>query len=50
MDQVSDKKNKEENWIEAIFLRKLWINFPREHNIIKLRFFEGKTKWRLLRR
>lgn len=45
MDQVSDKKNKEENWIEEISLREAMEKLPaREHNIIKLRFFEGKTQ------
>lgn len=45
MDQVSDKKNKEENWVEEISLREAMNKLPpREHNIIKLRFFEGKTQ------
>ena len=45
MDQVSDKKNKEENWIEAISLKEAIDKLsPRENNIIKLRFFEGKTQ------
>ena len=45
MDQVSDKKNKEENWIEAISLKEAMSKLPpREYNIIKLRFFEGKTQ------
>lgn len=45
MDQVSDKKNKEENWIEAISLKEAMEKLPpRENNIIKLRFFEGKTQ------
>jgi RNA polymerase sporulation-specific sigma factor len=45
MDQVSDKKNKEENWIEEISLKEAMDKLsPREHNIIKLRFFEGKTQ------
>lgn len=45
MDQVSDKKNKEENWIEAISLKEAMDKLPpREHNIIKLRFFDGKTQ------
>ena len=45
MDQVSDKKNKEENWVETLALKdamkKLTI---REKEIIGLRFFEGKTQ------
>ncbi len=45
MDQVSDKKNKEENWIENISLREAMKKLDdREYNIIKLRFFEGKTQ------
>ena len=45
MDQVSDKKNKEENWIEDISLREARKRLTeREYNIIKLRFFEGKTQ------
>ncbi|NLY48568.1 MAG: RNA polymerase sporulation sigma factor SigG [Clostridiales bacterium] len=45
MDQVSDKKNREENWIEAISLKEAMDKLPaREYNIIKLRFFEGKTQ------
>jgi len=45
MDQVSDKKNREENWIETISLKEAMKKLPpREYNIIKLRFFEGKTQ------
>ena len=45
MDQVSDKKNREENWIEEIALKEAMSKLsPREHNIIKLRFFDGKTQ------
>lgn len=45
MDQVSDKKNKEENWVEHIALREAMERLSdREYNIIKLRFFEGKTQ------
>jgi RNA polymerase sporulation-specific sigma factor len=45
MDQVSDKKNKEENWVEDISLREAMNRLSeREYNIIKLRFFEGKTQ------
>ena len=44
-DQVSDKKNKEENWIEeisrAIAMKRLP---PREKEIIQYRFYEGKTQ------
>lgn len=45
MDQVSDKKNLEENWVEYIALREAMEHLgPREYNIIQLRFFEGKTQ------
>lgn len=45
MDQVSDKKNKEENWLEEISLKEAMNKLSeRENNIIKLRFFEGKTQ------
>lgn len=45
MDQVSDKKNREDNWIENIALKEAMKKLDdREFNIIKLRFFEGKTQ------
>lgn len=45
MDQVSDKKSKEENWVENISLNEAMGRLTqREYNIIKLRFFEGKTQ------
>ncbi|MDE5779209.1 MAG: RNA polymerase sporulation sigma factor SigG [Lachnospiraceae bacterium] len=45
MDQVSDKKNKEDNWVEDISLKEAMNRLSdREYNIIKLRFFEGKTQ------
>ncbi|MBE5962260.1 MAG: RNA polymerase sporulation sigma factor SigG [Lachnospiraceae bacterium] len=45
MDQVSDKKNKEENWIEEISLKEAMSRLSaRENNIINLRFFQGKTQ------
>lgn len=45
MDQVSDKKNKEENWVENISLKEAMDRLTdREYNIIRLRFFEGKTQ------
>ena len=45
MDQVSDKKNREENWVEHISLREAMKRLTdREYHIIKLRFFEGKTQ------
>ena len=45
MDQVSDKVNKEENWIEKIALETAMNRLgERERYIIELRFFEGKTQ------
>lgn len=45
MDQVSDKKNKEENWIEELSLEAAMERLnERERYIIRLRFFEGKTQ------
>lgn len=45
MDQVSDKKNREDNWVENLALRDAMERLDdREYNIIKLRFFEGKTQ------
>ena len=45
MDQVSDKLNREENWVENLALEAAMkcLN-ERERYIIKLRFFEGKTQ------
>ena len=45
MDQVKDKKNKEELWVESIALKDAMEHLPeREYNIIRLRFFDGKTQ------
>ena len=45
MDQISDKKNVEENWVEDISLNEAIKRLPpRERHIIDLRFFEGKTQ------
>jgi len=45
MDQISDKKNREDNWVDHLSLRDA-INklAEREHEIVCLRFFEGKTQ------
>ena len=41
----SDKKNKEENWVEGLALRAAMDKLgERERYIIELRFFEGKTQ------
>ncbi|MCI9082477.1 MAG: RNA polymerase sporulation sigma factor SigG [Lachnospiraceae bacterium] len=45
MDQISDKKNKEETWVEELSLSDAMKRLnERENYIIKLRFFEGKTQ------
>lgn len=45
MDQISDKKNLEENWVEDISLNEAMKRLPeRERHIIDMRFFEGKTQ------
>ena len=45
MDQISDKKNKEDTWIEALSLSDAMSRLnERENFILKLRFFEGKTQ------
>ena len=45
MDQISDKKNKEERWIENLALEAAMKHLgDRERFIINLRFFEGKTQ------
>ena len=44
-DQISDKKNKEENWVEDIVLREALDGLnERERKIIDMRFFYGKTQ------
>ncbi len=45
MDQISDKKNREENWIEELSLKQALDKLSdRERNIVELRFFKGKTQ------
>lgn len=45
MDQISDKKNKEDTWIENLSLSDAMSRLnERENYIINLRFFEGKTQ------
>ncbi|MBE5934329.1 MAG: RNA polymerase sporulation sigma factor SigG [Lachnospiraceae bacterium] len=45
MDQICDKKNKEDNWIEEISVNEAVKRLgKRERNIIDMRFFEGKTQ------
>lgn len=45
MDQISDKKNKEDRWVEHLSLSDAMKKLnAREHEIISLRFFSGKTQ------
>ena len=45
MDHISDKKNKEDNWVQEIALCEALKKLPkREQRIIKMRFYEGKTQ------
>lgn len=45
MDQVRDKKNTDENWLEQIALRDAIERLgEREQRILALRFYEGKTQ------
>lgn len=50
MDQLSDKKNKEENWVEELSLATAMEHLgEREKNIIRMRFFEGRTQMEIAR-
>lgn len=45
MDQVSDKNSREEKWVEKLSVQAAMKKLEeREHYIIRLRFFEGKTQ------
>ena len=45
MDQVSDKKNKEEYWVENLALQDAMNRLnDRERHIVNLRFYEGKSQ------
>ena len=45
MDQISDKKNREEAWVEQLSLSEAMKRLPeQERHIIDMRFFEGKTQ------
>ena len=45
MDQVKDRKNTEEGWMEHITLRLAFQALqPREKQILSLRFYDGKTQ------
>ena len=45
MDQISDKTNREENWVEKLVLEDAMQKLnERERNIIEMRFFKGSTQ------
>jgi RNA polymerase sporulation-specific sigma factor len=45
MDQISDERNKDIQWIEEIALREAMTRLnDREKNILSMRFFQGKTQ------
>lgn len=45
VDQISDKQNKEENWIVQMVLKDAWQRLDeREKEIIGLRFYKGRTQ------
>jgi RNA polymerase sporulation-specific sigma factor len=45
MDQISDKTQREDKWIEDLALQEAMRRLPdRERSIIKKRFFDGKTQ------
>ena len=45
MDQVRDKKNTDEQWLEKIALKDAMNRLgERERHILALRFYEGKTQ------
>lgn len=45
MDQISDEKNDDENWLESIAIREALRKLDaREKLILTLRFYEGKTQ------
>ena len=50
MDQISDKKNREDHWVEELSLREAMNRLgEREKHIIDLRFYEGKTQMEVAR-
>lgn len=50
MDQISDKKNREENWVEDLSLKEAIRRLgERERDIIQMRFYEGKTQMEVAR-
>ena len=50
MDQVHDKKNDEQTWVENIALKDAMKRLnARENNIIQMRFYQGKTQMEVAR-
>ena len=45
MDQISDRKNCDENWLTSVSIQEAMTKLsPRERQILSLRFYEGKTQ------
>jgi RNA polymerase sporulation-specific sigma factor len=45
MDQISDEKNQDENWLQGISIKEAMQKLnDREKRILNLRFFQGKTQ------
>lgn len=50
MDQISDRKNREENWIQDLSLNEAMKKLTeRQSRIISMRFFQGKTQMEVAR-
>ena len=50
MDQLSDKKNEEENWVQNLALQDAVARLnERERQIIRMRFYEGQTQMEVAR-
>ena len=48
MDQISDKKNKEENWIEELALQAAMEHLGERENILSdYVFLRGAPRWKL---
>lgn len=45
MDQISDEKNSDSQWVEEISIKEAMSKLnPREKQILRMRFFEGRTQ------
>ncbi len=45
MDQISDERNRDVNWVEEIALKEAMVRLnEREKMILNMRFFQGKTQ------